>query len=198
MDPINLIWLHGQSCSGDTVSLIGAGEPSLVDVLTGMLPEVGDIRLAFHPTIMAPWGEKALGAIDDAREGKLDPFVLVFEGAIPDEEQAAGQGGYYCSVGDRGGKLVTANELLLELKDKAAATVAVGTCASFGGIVSGRPNPTGAKGLMDYLGKEYRTTLGLPVINISGCPASGDNYIKALAYLALMARGVVTAPPELD
>jgi hydrogenase small subunit len=198
MDPINLIWLHGQSCSGDTVSLIGAGEPSLVDVLTGMLPEVGDIRLAFHPTIMAPWGEKALSVLDDAREGKLDPFVLIFEGAIPDEDRAAKQGGYFCSAGDRGGKLVTANQLLMELKDKAAATVAVGTCASFGGIVAGKPNPTGAVGLMDFLGKDYRTTLGLPVINISGCPASGDNYIKALAYVALMARGVVTAPPELD
>ena len=79
-----------------------------------MLPEVGEINLAFHPTIMAPWGEKALAPLDDAREGKLDPFVLVFEGSIPAEEQAAKQGGYYCSVGDRNGKLVTANEILAE------------------------------------------------------------------------------------
>jgi hydrogenase small subunit len=198
MEPINLIWLHGQSCGGDTVSLMGAGEPSLIDVLTGVLPEVGDIKLAFHPMIMELWGERALAVLADAREGKLDPYLLIFEGSIPDEEQAFRQGGFFCSVGDRAGKLITANELLLELKDRAAATIAVGTCAAFGGIVAGKPNPTGAKGLMHFLGKDYRSALGLPVINVSGCPASGDNYIKALAYIVLMVRGVITAPPELD
>ena len=198
MTPINLIWLQGQGCTGDTVSLISASEPSLVDVLTGILPEVSDIRLAYHPTVMAPWGETALSVLDDAKDGKLDPFVLILEGAVPNEEKAASQGGYYCAVGDKGGKLVTINELLMALKDKAAAVVAVGTCATFGGIAAAKPHPTGAKGLMDFLGRGYRSALGLPVINISGCPAPGDNTIKTLAYLALVARGVLTAPPELD
>lgn len=92
MQPINLIWLQGQGCTGDTVSLISARDPSLVDVLTGILPEVSDIKLAYHPTVMAPWGETALGALDDAKEGNLDPFVLVLEGAIPDEDEAAKDG----------------------------------------------------------------------------------------------------------
>jgi hydrogenase small subunit len=198
MEPINLIWLQGQGCTGDTVALISASEPSLVDALTGILPEVGDIRLAYHPTIMAPWGETALSVLDDAKEGKLDPFVLILEGAIPDEASAARQGGFYCAVGDKAGKLVTVNEILTSLKDKAAAVVAVGTCATFGGIAAAKPNPTGAKGLSDFLGKNYRSTLGLPVINVSGCPASGDNTIKTLAYVALVARGVLAAPPQLD
>ena len=198
MQPINLIWLQGQGCTGDTVALISASEPSLVDALTGILPEVGDIKLAYHPTIMAPWGETALSVLDDAREGKLDPFVLIFEGAIPDEESAAKDGGYYCAVGDKAGKLVTANEILTSLKDRAAATVAVGTCATFGGIAAAKPNPTGAMSLSDFFGKDYKSTLGLPVINVSGCPATGDNTIKTLVYLTLVARGVLTAPPQLD
>lgn len=198
MQPINLVWLQGQGCTGDTVALISAREPSLVDALTGILPELSDINLAYHPTVMAPWGETALSVLDDAKEGKLDPFVLILEGAIPDEEKAAREGGYYCAVGDKEGKLVTINELLMSLKDKAAAAVAVGSCAAFGGISGGKPNPTGAKGLLDFYGKDYKSTLGLPVINVSGCPAPGDNTIKTLAYLALVARGVITAPPELD
>ncbi len=198
MTPINLVWLQGQGCTGDTVSLISAREPSLVDVLTGILPEVSDINLAYHPTVMAPWGETALSVLDDAKEGKLDPFVLILEGAIPDEEEAAREGGFYCGVGDKDGKLVTINELLMSLKDKAAAAVAVGTCASYGGIAAGEPNPTGAMGLLDFFGKDYLSTLGLPVINVPGCPATGDNSIKTLAYLALVARGVVTVIPELD
>jgi hypothetical protein len=58
-----------------------------VDVITGVLPEVSGINIAFHPTIMAPWGEKALAPLEAAKEGKLDPFVLVLEGAVPDEHQ---------------------------------------------------------------------------------------------------------------
>jgi hydrogenase small subunit len=198
MQPINLVWLQGQGCTGDTVSLISASEPSLVDALTGILPEVGDIKLAFHPTVMAPWAESALSVLDDAKEGKLDPFVLVLEGAIPNEEAAAKEGGYYCAVGDKAGKLVTISEILTSLKDKAAATVAVGTCATFGGIAAAKPNPTGAMSLSHFFGKDYKSTLGLPVVNVSGCPAPGDNTIKTLAYLALVARGVITAAPTLD
>ena len=42
---------------------------------------------------MAPWGEMALSVLDDAKEGKLDPFVLILEGTVPDEEKAAREGG---------------------------------------------------------------------------------------------------------
>jgi Ni,Fe-hydrogenase I small subunit len=71
----NLVQLQRQGCSGDTISLIGAGRPLLVDVLTWVLPEADDFRLAFHPTVMVSWGEKALSILDDAREGKLGPFL---------------------------------------------------------------------------------------------------------------------------
>jgi len=75
MQPINLIWLQGQGCSGDTVALISAREPSLLDALNGILPEVSDIRLAYHPMGMVPLGETAPSVLDDAKAGKLDPFV---------------------------------------------------------------------------------------------------------------------------
>ena len=198
MQAINLVWLQGQGCTGDTVALISARNPSLVDALTGILPEVSEIKLAYHPTVMAPWGEKALSVLDDAKEGKLDPFVLILEGAVPDEEKAKKEGGFYCGIGVKNGELVTLNELLFSLKEKAAATVAVGTCAAYGGIASAKPNPTGARGLSEFFGKDYKSTLGLPVINVPGCPAPGDSYIKTLAYLALVVRGVITTPPELD
>ena len=195
--PINLIWLQGSGCTGDTVALISAREPSLVDVITGVLPEVEGIKIAFHPTIMAPHGEAALTALDDAREGKLDPFVLVLEGAVPDEKMAKKTGGFFCAIGDKDGKIVLLNDVLDNLKDKAAAVVAIGSCATFGGPSAAAPNPTGCVGLYDYYGRGYRSTLGLPVINVSGCPSPGDSTIKALAYLALVARGAA-APPALD
>jgi hydrogenase small subunit len=194
MQPINLIWLQGQGCTGDTVALISAQNPSLVDVITGVLPEVSGINIAFHPTIMAPWGEKALAPLEAAKEGKLDPFVVVLEGAVPDETIAQKTGGYFCGIGDMNGKIVTITEVLNGLKGKAAAMVAIGTCASFGGIAAGKPNPTGAMGLSAFLGKDYKSTLGLPVINVPGCPTPGDSTLKALAYLVLVARGAAAVP----
>jgi hydrogenase small subunit len=195
--PINLIWLQGQGCTGDTVALISARNPSLVDVITGVLPEVSGINIAFHPTIMVPWGEKALSPLEDAKNGKLDPFVVVLEGAIPDEKIAQKTGGYFCGIGDKHGEIVTLTEVINDLKGKAAAMVAIGTCAAYGGVASGTPNPTGAKGLADFLGKSYKSTLGLPVINVPGCPTPGDTTLKALAYLVLVARGAA-AVPALD
>ena len=117
--PINVIWLQGQGCTGDTVALISATNPSLVDVITGVLPEVSGINLAFHPTIMAPWGEDALAPLEAAKAGKLDPFVVVLEGAVPDESIARKTGGYFCAIGDMHGKLVTITEVLNDLKGKA-------------------------------------------------------------------------------
>ena len=197
MQPINLIWLQGQGCTGDTVALISATNPSLVDVIIGILPEVEGINIAFHPTIMAPWGEKALEPLEQAKEGKLDPFVLVLEGAVPTEAMAEKSGGYFCGIGDKDGTIITLNQVLLDLKDKAAAVVAVGTCAAYGGIAAGKPNPTGAMGLSDFYGKTFKSTLGLPIINVPGCPTPGDSTIKALAYLVLVARGALPVP-ELD
>jgi hydrogenase small subunit len=197
MQPINLIWLQGQGCTGDTVALISARDPSLVDVITGVLPEVEGIKIAFHPTIMAPWGEKALEPLEEAKQGKLDPFVLVLEGAVPSEEIAQKTGGYFCGIGDKGGKIITISEVLLDLKDKAAAVVAIGTCAAYGGVAAGIPNPTGAMGLGKFLGADYKSTLSLPVINVPGCPTPGDSTLKALAYLVLVARGAA-AVPALD
>jgi hydrogenase small subunit len=197
VDPINLIWLQAQGCTGDTIALLSARDPSLVDVMTGVLPEVENINIVFHHTIMAPWGEDCMQILLDAAAGKYDPFVLAVEGSIPDEAAAAKTGGYYCSVGEKDGKLYTANEVIDMLKPKAAAMVAVGTCACFGGFPAAGCNPTGAVGLMEYLGKNYKSTLGLPVINIAGCPPPGDSIIEAFATLALVARGALPVP-ELD
>src|SRR2546430_13489089 len=51
--------------------------------------------------------------------------------------------------------------------------LAIGTCATWGGVPAAEGNPTGAMGLMDFLGKDYKSALGLPVINIPGCAPVG-------------------------
>ena len=75
--------------------------------------------------------------------------------------------------------------------------VAVGTCATYGGIPAMKNNPTGAMGLPDYLGWKWKSAAGLPVVCIPGCPAQPDNTTETLMYLVFHLAGMAPAP-ELD
>jgi len=195
---IHVVWTHAQSCTGDTVSFLNATHPSVADLLTGFLPQASGISLDFQPTIMLPWGEEAMRAVDAAERGELDPFVLLVEGSVPNESIAAKTGGHFCLLGeDEKGNPIAFNERLDRLSKKAAAIVAVGTCASFGGVVAGRPNPTGATGVIGHLGKGWKSALGVPVINVPGCPANAEDLAETLTHLVLAVRGVLPLP-ELD
>lgn len=189
MDNINVIWLQGQGCTGCTVSLTNATHPSLVDLLTGFIPQTEGIILAFHPAIMPSWGDDAIEILRQAERGELDPFVLVVEGAVPDEELAKKTGGFWCAIGEDGGQFVTFSDWVTKLSKKAGAVVAVGTCACYGGIPHGRPNPTGAKGLLDFLGRKWKSALDLPIVCIPGCPAHGEHIAEILGHAVLAIRG---------
>jgi hydrogenase small subunit len=198
IDKIHVIWLTGQACTGCTVSLLNASHPNLLDLLTGFIPQAAGVTLDYHATVMLPWGDEALTAVDAAEKGELAPFVLVLEGAIPDESKAKETGGYWCVIGeDDEGNPITFNDRVDRLAKNAAAIVCAGTCSSYGGIPSGNPNPTGAKGAMDYLGKGWKSGLGIPIINVPGCPAHGEHMAEVLAHAVLSVRGFLPLP-ELD
>jgi hydrogenase small subunit len=93
----------------------------------------------------------------------------VVEGAIPRKD-----GGIYCKIGGR-----TAIEILEEVASKAGAVVAIGSCASWGGIPSADPNPTDAVGAPQILE-------GTTVVTIPGCPANPYNFLgTVLQFVAL-------------
>ncbi|MCI4409879.1 MAG: hyaluronate lyase [Thermofilum sp.] len=164
---INIVWFEAQDCAGNTTALIQATEPDLIDVLGGSFHLVGpgNVKLAFHETVMPEWGEGALDILRAAVEGKLDPFVLVLEGSFPQDEKAGGPPGsdYYCYIGDENGKPISCVEWMRRLLPRAVAVVAVGNCASYGGLVANKviervqglpqskwsDSPTGAVGFFD-------------------------------------------------
>jgi hydrogenase small subunit len=197
IEKIHVVWLPGQACTGCTVSFLNATHPSVVDLLTGFIPQAAGVTLDYHQTIMLHWGEQALEAIKAAEEGKLEPFVLVLEGAIPDESIAEKTGGFWCVIGEEDGKPVTFTDRLDKLAKNAAVIVSAGTCASFGGIPSGKPNPTGAKGALDYFGRDWKSKLGIPIINVPGCPVMGEHLAETLTHAVLAVRGYLPLP-ELD
>ncbi len=110
------------------------------------------------------------------------PFVLVIEGSIPNE-QINGEG-YWTSFGnDENGEPLTLNWWIDQLAPKAWGVIAIGTCATYGGIHAMAGNPTGCMGLADYLGWDFRSAGGLPIVNVPGCPVQPENFMETLVWL---------------
>jgi len=143
-----------------------------------------------HPVIAYENGDDFMQAWFDADEGKLAPFVLLVEGSIPNEK--INGDGHWAALGQDPvtGQPITTNEWVDRLAPKAAAVVAVGTCATYGGIPAMKNNPTGAMGLPDYLGWNWKSAAGIPIVCIPGCPAQPDNVTETILYLALMLAGL--------
>jgi hydrogenase small subunit len=87
------------------------------------------------------------------------------------------------------GQPITGCQWIDRLAPRAWAVVAIGTCATYGGIHAMLGNPTGAMGLPDYLGWNWRSKAGLPIVCVPGCPVQPDNFMETLLYLLYQAAG---------
>ena len=113
-----------------------------------------------------------------ADRGELEPFVLVVEGSIPNEKLH--DEGYWCGFGNdpATGQPMTTSEWLDRLAPKATAVVAVGTCATYGGIHAMAGNPTGAMGVPDYLGWDWKSKAGIPIVCVPGLPDPAGQPVR--------------------
>jgi hydrogenase small subunit len=187
---IHILWITaGLSCDGDTVSITNAEQPSIEDVLLGAIPGLPRVHL-HNPVVATEVGEEFMKFFYRGERGELDPFVLVVEGSIPNERVKSD--GYWAAFGTNPdtGQPITTCEWIDRLAPKAWGVMAVGTCATYGGIHAMAGNPTGAMGLVDYLGKNFRSKAGLPVVNVPGCPVQPDNFMETLLYLLYEAAGL--------
>jgi hydrogenase small subunit len=197
---IHVYWLAGMSCDGCTISVAGATNPGIEGLLAGTVPAMPKVIL-HHPVLSVEAGAEFVKPFRDAQEGKLGaPYVVVFEGSVADERIAQRTGGYFSAMGveamgeETGGQPVPTATWLQRLAPGAAATIAIGTCATWGGIPSAEGNPTGAMSVMDFLGKDYRSAFGLPVINIPGCAPQGDNFTETVFAVLLFLQGLGPLP----
>ena len=116
------------------------------------------------------------------RQGKLDPFVLIVEGSIPQRgDQRRGPLDRLRRRTPTTGQPITTNEWVDRLRHKAAAVVAIGTCATYGGIPAMKNNPTGAMGLPDYLGWNWKSKAGLPGRVHPGLPGPARQHDRDAA-----------------
>ncbi|HVW08479.1 MAG TPA: hypothetical protein VHC90_07855 [Bryobacteraceae bacterium] len=195
---VHVVWITaGLGCDGDTVSITAASQPSIEDVLLGAIPGLPKVHL-YNPVLSVDVGDDFLKPWYRAAEGKLEPFVLVVEGSIPNERIK--KEGYWAAVGTdpQTGQPITTCEWIDRLAPKATAVIGAGTCATYGGIHAMEGNPTGCMGLSDYLGPRWKSKAGLPIVNVPGCPVQPDNFMETLLYLLYQLAGLAPMIPLDD
>ncbi|OOH90574.1 hydrogenase 2 small subunit [Pasteurellaceae bacterium 15-036681] len=155
-----VIWIGAQECTGCTESLLRATHPTVENLVLDL------ISLEYHEALSAAFGEQAEENKHNAIHKYKGKYVLVVDGSIPVKD-----GGVYCMIA---GKPVLQH--IKEAAKDALAIIAIGSCASWGGVPSVNGNPTGASSLADILP-------GMPVINIPGCPPNPHNFLATVAYI---------------
>ena len=178
---LNLLWLHSGGCGGCSMSLLNAESP---DVLA-MFKTAG-INLLWHPSLSEASGREFISILDGILAGEVALDILCIEGSMM--TGPAGTGRFHM-MGGTGKPMI---EWVQSLADKAAWTVAVGSCAAYGGITAAADNLTDATGLQfdgeqqgGLLGSEYRSQTGSKVVNIAGCPVHPDWVTETLMSMAM-------------
>ena len=172
MNRAPVIWLELQDCAGNSEALLRADGPKIDEIVLDI------ISLEFHETLQAASGHQAEKQLEDAMHTFKGEYLLFVEGSIP-----MGMNGQYGTIGASG---ETFYDHLMRVSKDAAAVVAVGSCATFGGVPAASPNPTGAVGVMDVV-------KGKPIINIPACPANPANMVGVILHYILTGQ-----VPELD
>jgi hydrogenase small subunit len=168
----SVIWLHFQECTGCTETLLRTSHPALSELLLDL------VSLDYHETLFAAAGANAEAALREAMRKNSGRYVCVVEGSIPTKDNGA-----YCKVGGK-----TAMEIIREVAPEAGAIIAMGSCASWGGVASADPNPTGATGVPQLLRTaDYAPILkGKAIVTLPGCPPNPYNLLGTVLQYATL------------
>lgn len=157
----SVIWLSFQECTGCTEALTRAHAPTLEGLI------FDSVSLDYHHTLQAASGTAAEAAREQAMHENAGRYLVVVDGSIPTHKGCSNSGG------------ISNLELLKETAAGAAAIIAVGTCAAYGGLPAAHPNPTGAVAVRDLIDD-------VPIVNLPGCPPIPVSITGVLAhYLTL-------------
>jgi [NiFe] hydrogenase small subunit len=159
-----VIWLHFAECTGCSEAMLRTIYPYVDELVLEIL------SVEYHETIMAAAGQQAEDQLQAALKKHAGKFICVVEGAVATKFN----GGY----GKIAGRPFL--EIAKEVVPQAAATIAIGSCACWGGIQAAKPNPGGYKGV--------GAALGMKVINIPGCPPNPINLIGTVVNYLLLGK----------
>lgn len=181
MSRLKVLWLQSGGCGGCSMSLLNAEAPGLTEQL-----DLAGIDLLWHPSLSEASAQEFIRLIESILEGRTAIDALCVEGSIM--RGPAGTGRFHVLAGT--GRPMM--HWIRDLAESARFTLAIGSCAAFGGITAAGNNPGEACGLQfngdvagGLLDPEWTSAGGLPVINVAGCPTHPGWVIDTLAQLAM-------------
>lgn len=166
----NLVWLELTGCSGNIISLLNGNNPDYTYLISEM------VNFVYNNSLMAAEGERAMEQMMSVTDKE---FILAVEGAV-----ATKNNGLYNVIGQWKGEPVTALKAIKILGEKATHVIAIGSCATHGGVSAARPNPAECVAV--------QSTLNRKVIKLPGCPCHPDWFVGTLAHILLYGE------PQLD
>ena len=166
----SVLWFPFQECTGCTESITRSHEPTIESMIFDM------ISLDYQETLMAAAGHQSEAAREQAMKDNYGKYLLLIDGSV-----ATGLDGAYSCIGGQ-----TNLSWLVEAAKGAAAIIAIGSCAAYGGIPKANPNPTGARAVSDIVKDK-------PIVNIPGCPPIPAVLTGVLAHFLTFG-----SLPELD
>lgn len=165
-----LVWLELTGCSGNIISLLDGSNPDFKYLISQMT------HFIYNNSLSASEGQNAMEQLFSVLESD---YILAVEGAV-----ATKNNGLYNIIGRLNGKPVTALEAVKTLGEKASHVIAIGACATHGGVSAARPNPAECVSVQSVVNRK--------VIKLPGCPCHPDWFMGTLAHILLYGE------PELD
>ncbi|HXK56822.1 MAG: hydrogenase small subunit [Gammaproteobacteria bacterium] len=166
----SVIWLSFQECTGCTESLTRSHDLTIEELMLDYL------SLDYHHTFQAASGAAAEAARAQAMRRFSGRYLLLVDGAVP-----TANGGVYSTIAGKSNL-----EMLKECSAGAAAIIAVGSCAAFGGLPAASPNPTGATGVSMLMRSGQIPQK--PLVNLPGCPPLPAAISGVLAHFLAFGR----------
>ena len=175
-----ILWMECGACSGESMAILGAegrGKPG--HTLPAFLEDHG-AHLLWHPSLSLESPREAAAIIDRVIAGEQPLTLLCVEGSIIHGPNGTGRFDVFEGRPKR--------DIVAALCGRAQYVLAMGSCASFGGIPAAPPNPSESTGLQytniqpgGLLDPEWRSAGGLPVINLSACPVDATTMIETMS-----------------
>lgn len=177
----NVLWLQSGGCGGCSLSLLNAEAPNLVTRFKS-----ANINMLWHPSLSEASTDEFTQILKDILADKIRLDALCLEGSVMQGPNGTGR---FHMLAGTGKPMMT---WLEELAMKAQYTLAIGSCAAFGGITAAGNNPGEACGLQydgstmgGLLGANWQSAKQLPVINVAGCPTHPDWVTDVLSQSAM-------------
>ncbi|SOB89904.1 ferredoxin hydrogenase small subunit [Rhodobacter sp. JA431] len=177
---MNILWLQAAGCGGCTMSALCAEAPDFLETLEG-----AGLEFLWHPALSLQSGAEVRALLESVESGETPLDILAIEGAIARGPMGTGR---FQMVSGTGRSML---DWVRALAPRARHVVAVGTCATYGGMTSAGGNPSDAIGVQyegahvgGVLAEDYRDPTGLPVVNVSGCPTHPGWVAETLMLLA--------------